>query len=51
MHGMLKGLMLTWLIPQGIPDEILPDHEEAQPLYPHHAARGSGHLAQGVREV
>lgn len=42
---------LTRRIPQGVPHEILPDHEEAQPFDPHHAARGSGHLAQGVREV
>lgn len=38
-------------IVQGVPHEILPDHEEAQPLHPYHAARGSGHLAKGVREV
>lgn len=51
MHDLSKGGEANKTKPQGVPYEILPDHEEAQPIHPHHAARGSGHLAQGVRQV
>jgi hypothetical protein len=46
-----NGLPVRFGLAQGLPHAHIPDHEEAQPLAAHHAARGSRHPAQGVREV
>jgi hypothetical protein len=43
--------MLTSTCTQVLPYTSLPDHEEEQPLDPHHAAGSPGHPPQDLREI